>query len=233
MNADDARFGAIRRWPRDEAFAAQVFRNRQQTVADGGLFTGIEQSQSSRVAGLQQLRRRHEIGVIAECPAGIRIGKRLAFPNQMEVAVAVVLDGAHINQVASAADYVLSGEMDQVWRLIDLRWADHIGHGQKGRDGVERDGVNRFAQRLPAYSRRQPLDPAAGYGEARLAREVGDIDDIARVNHVGIFDLPVILPDLRPLPGFLQKAAGDVPQGIALLNHILVWVTLLEGNLRA
>ena len=43
---------------------------------------------------------------------------------------------------------------------------------------------------------------------------------VTRENQVRIVDLGVGLPDGGPLPGTGQKATGDIPQRVPLLNHV-------------
>ena len=49
---------------------------------------------------------------------------------------------------------------------------------------------------------------------------------VARINEVGIANLGIDLPDLRPQPRLLQEARGDVPERVAFLNDVAVRMAL-------
>jgi hypothetical protein len=92
-----------------------------------------------------------------------------------------------------------------------------------------RNGIG--PQRRGAHQR---LEPDGGFASAGArnglaqsepglrARSV-EIDDVTRINQLGISDLVAIeLPDLGPQPGRLQEPGGNIPEGVALDDDMLV-----------
>src|SRR5690606_11028660 len=69
----------------------------------------------------------------------------------------------------------------------------------------------------------------AAQGQTRLAVDVHQTDRVARVDQVRVGDLRIDVPDLRPQPGFVQEEGGDIPQGVAFLDHIAIGDVLVEG----
>ena len=66
-------------------------------------------------------------------------------------------------------------------------------------------------------ARRPPCPrPVAGSPARSVTRAMsGMISGVAGVDPVGVGDVPVGVPDLRPEVGVVQEALGDVPEGVA------------------
>src|SRR3546814_12902779 len=61
------------------------------------------------------------------------------------------------------------------------------------------------------------------------AVEIGQADDVARIDQVRVGDLRVGLPDLRPQPWMLQELARDVPRGVAAHDDIGIGVIATDA----
>ena len=48
---------------------------------------------------------------------------------------------------------------------------------------------------------------------------------------MGVGNLRVDVPDFRPQPGVAQEQAGDIPERVALDDHVAVRMIRIEGNI--
>lgn len=113
-------------------------------------------------------------------------------------------DGAHIDPVAGCSDEVLTGGIDDVGGVVQVILADDFGRGQIGGDGIDGNDFDRILVfRFPDMGAQFEHAVVSGHRKAGLAVDDGQSDDIAGVDQVKVFNLRIVMPDLRPLPGFL------------------------------
>jgi len=115
---------------------------------------------------------------------------------------------------ADAEVGVLEGE--HVWRIVEVVFRrQHHRARQERADGVHRHGGHR---RLGDAGLRRELDDtrraAAAFGEARLAVDVDQLELVAGIDEVGVLDLRVGLPQLRPAPGS-ERNLPEMPQRVS------------------
>ena len=111
---------------------------------------------------------------------------------------------AHVHDLAVDAAQAVVFQADHVGQLVEL--VDHAQVLEERLDLGQRHAVDR--SRL---------------ARARLHRhavQVGQAEDVARIDQVRVLDLRVGLPDFRPQPRPLEEAPGDVPQRVAVLDDV-------------
>ena len=127
---------------------------------------------------------------------------------------------------------------DDAGVIAQTRLVDDQRPIEEDLDGGKIDHGNGVgAQRRGAHQRLEPdgafasRGSAAGSGpgdrfaqpQARLGARSVKVNDVARINQVGVADLLAVkLPDLGPQPGRLQEPGGNVPECVALDDDMLV-----------
>ena len=72
---------------------------------------------------------------------------------------------------------------------------------------------------------------AAIEGQAWLTVDVDQRQRIAGIDEIGVFDLWIGLPELRPFPRFTQVFPGNVPECVPRYHGVLLWKTFPELHL--
>ena len=65
--------------------------------------------------------------------------------------------------------------------------------------------------------------------QTRLAVDIYQADDVARINQVRVADFGVVIPDFRPQPRITEKTSRNVPEGVALLNYMTLRMSIPQG----
>ena len=164
-------------------------------------------------AGIQVRGRQAVVGVHVTA-AEVRGG-----PEDFDIfADSDILQAVHIDRLVGGAE--------QVAFLV----AQDIGHGLEITGDAQIFQVGAVHRSIDCTDRGAPGSPGAGiiHGQVGLAVDVDQPDHIAGVDQVRVLDLGVALPDLRPLPGFVEEASGDIPERVTFHHHVFGGVAGLE-----
>src|SRR5690606_28917908 len=154
---------------------------------------------------------------------------------------ALVEIAAGVEEVAGADNQALVGTRQYIGRVFHLTREYDAAIGKEGVDGVQRNGGNRFRQRNHVHGRTEldgaRLDLASEaltptfYRQPRLAVQIDEADDVTGENQVGVVDLGIDVPELRPHPRFLEEFARNVPERVPLHHRVAFRVILPENGL--
>ncbi len=159
---------------------------------------------------------------VAEQVAVVRIDQLLADVYEVETsALGRRAEPQAVDLAVLGTDHVVVAEADHVRLIAERALVDQRGPADESHQQVVGDGSHRVGQRRRPHLRREPRGAGATDRDARLAVDVHQVQHVARIDEVRIGDVWVDVPDLRPVPGVAQEHAGDVPQRVALLDHVL------------
>ncbi len=132
--------------------------------------------------------------------------------------------------ITGTAEHPFGIAGDDVGRLVEiLCLVDDAIAQQKAVDRFQRNARNGIGHRRAADSWRK-LDCAPGSaaieGQAWLTVDVNQRQRIARIDEIGVFDLWIGLPKLRPFPRFTQVFSGNVPECVPCHHGVLLWKNL-------
>ena len=113
--------------------------------------------------------------------------------------------------------------VDDVGRALEGRLLDGGDQGRTGRAAGAEAGPRRPAA-SGVSSVPTPVPPAPAGHDVH----VRDDQDVAGIDPVGVRDVAVPVPDLRPEVGVAEEPAGDVPEGVAL-DHDVIGGAVRDG----
>ena len=165
---------------------------------------------------------------VAQGFAGFRVLQRLARAQHVPACHAGRAAGRE-GVVAGPQDHPLGVGAENVGRVVHRVPFDHARLRKEGMDRVDGDGGNGFGGDFGGAHARRELDGGhVGFAALDQCQPGGRAtavqhDQIAGVDPVRVLDLVAVqIPDLGPAPGILEEFAGDIPEGVALDDDILV-----------
>ena len=138
------------------------------------------------------------------------------------------------SEVSGRADDVPVLEADDVRSRVELFLADDARTVQEQRSHRVAAARSLFQLRGANVRLQSAADSSCGGfadAQARLAIDVGQVDDVARIDQVRVLDLPVCLPDFRPQPGLFQETRRDAPERVALLHRVAVRMAVVQFDI--
>ena len=58
--------------------------------------------------------------------------------------------------------------------------------------------------------------------------DIDETENVTGVDKVRILDVRIYIPDFRPKPWVLEKCCRNVPQGVANLDDVFVWMAVSQ-----
>ena len=151
-------------------------------------------------------------------------------------ALAISEQPTNIKSVAGPKNQAFAGSLNNVRGGVELFFGDDAVLDQPALHRIELDSGYRRFQWTRANLRLQSTCGGAAKStgvtafqlQSGLSIDIHEMNTVAGVDKVRVFDLGIDLPQLGPQPRSLQEPTGDVPQGVTLDDRIDVWVVITQ-----